>query len=277
MNYELRINKNKGQVALIVLLISAVVMTVGLSVSRKTVVDTKIDTNEEQLKQAFNAAESGIEYYLGTGETKFVAMDSLSRANVKVTNIGQGTTINYNQLTLVNNTLQYWLVGHLADGGLDYATYYTGTNLSVCVNSGFGGALKVDYFYRDAGSNFIVAHQGFNTSAGYVSGFSDTGPVAGSGNCITGYREIALTTPLGGGIVPLLLSIKPIGSGARMYLYGDGGSAFPVQGIVISSTGMAGDSAAATGASRKINVTKLYQLPAFAMEAITTYGNVLSN
>ena len=71
------INKNsKGQIALVILVISAIVMTIGLSVSKKTVVETKITTDEEQLKQAFNAAESGIDNYLGTGRKTFTASDS---------------------------------------------------------------------------------------------------------------------------------------------------------------------------------------------------------
>ena len=266
--------KKNGQVALIVLLVSAAVMTMGLSVSRKTVSDTKIDTNEEELKQAFNTAESGIDFYLGTGKTDFVAADNLSTAIVSVKNVGQGSTINFNQFTLVNRDQQYWLTEHLADGSVDFANYYQGNSLSVCVLSGFTGSLKVDYFYQDSGLNYQIYRTGYNFGAGTVTGFTDLVPLPGQGGCISGYRQVSLATPLGGGVRPLLLSIKVIRSGTRMYLLGSG-PLFPIQGIELSSTGKVGD--ISTGVNRKINVLKLYQVPGFMLDAITTYGNVLSN
>lgn len=72
----------KGQIALIVLLVSAITMTIGLSLSRKTVTETKIQTDQELLKQAFNTAESGVDYYLGTGKTEYTAPDEKSKADV---------------------------------------------------------------------------------------------------------------------------------------------------------------------------------------------------
>jgi len=263
-----------GQVAIVVLLISAAVMTLGLSISKKTVIDTKIDTSEEQLKQAFNTAESGIDFYLGTGSTKFVAPDNQSVADVFVKNIGLGATVNFNQYTLVNKSHEFWLMGHLADGSMDPATYYSGTSISLCIDSTFNGALKVDYFYQDAGPKYLVYHTGYNYTSGYVNGFSDLSPLPGQGNCTSGYRELVLSAPLGGGIKPVLLSLKPMRSGTKFYLLGSGAD-FPVQGIELSSVGKVGD--ATTGVNRKINVTRLYQIPGFALDAITTFGSVLSN
>lgn len=267
-------NRNTGQVALIVLLISAVVMTLGLSLSQKTVVDTKIETNEEQLKQAFNVAESGIEYYLGTGSTRFTTADNLSVANVQVSNVGLGSTINFNQFTLVNKTQEYWLSGHLASGAIDYSTYYQGNSLGICLENSFLGSLKVDYFYQDSSSVIQVTRLGYNLTPGFVSGFADLSPLPGTGSCRTGYRQVTLAAPLGGGVKPLLLAVKPIQSGVRMYLLGSGQN-FPIQGIELTSTGRVGD--ISTGVNRKINVLKLYQVPSFFLDAITTYGSVLSN
>ena len=261
--------RSSGQVALIVLLISAAAMTIGLSVSRKTVMDTRIEANEEQLKQAFNTAESGIDYYLGTGSTKFVAPDNLSQADVRVTNVGQGTTINFNQVTLVNKSQEFWLVGHAADGSIDDNNFYQGNSLIVCVKAGFSGSVKVDYFYLDGALTYQVSRAGYNlNSAGYVTGYTDMAPVQGS--CVTGYRAVSLTVPIGGGQKPLLLAVKPLKNVVSMYLLGNGQD-FPVQGIELSSTGKVGD------VSRKINVSRVYQVPGFALEAITTFGDVLSN
>jgi Tfp pilus assembly protein PilX len=266
--------KQKGQVALIVLLVSAAVMTLGLSMSQKTVVDTKIETNEEQLKQAFNTAESGIEYYLGTGSTRFTSPDNQSIADIQVSNVGLGSTINFNQYTLLNKTQQFWLVGHLSNGGIDYSTYYQGNSINVCLENSFVGSLKVDYFYLDSLSAIQVSRLGYNLTSGYVSGFSDLSPLPGTGGCQSGYRQVSLGLSLGGGIKPLLLAIKPLRSGVKMYLLGSGQN-FPIQGIELSSIGRVGD--VTTGVNRKINVLKLYQVPSFFLDSITTYGSVLSN
>lgn len=268
------IKKREGQVALLVLLVSAVVMTIGLGVSRKTVVTTTVEKNEEQLKQAFNTAESGIEYFLGTGKTQFTAVDNLSQAIISTKNIGEGSTVNFDQFTLPNNNLVFWLVGHNADGSIDYSTFYRGNSLSLCVESGFNRAIKVDFFYRDVlSSAYKVKRGGYNLMADYVSGFTNISP--GQGTCAGGYKQVdlAAVVSLGSG-TPLLLGVKPIGNGARFYLLGSG-PIFPIQGIKISSTGAVGD--INTGVKRKINVQETFQMPSFMLEAVTAYGSVLSN
>lgn len=264
--------KSSGQVALIVLLLSAVAMTIGLGMSRKTVVDTKVETDEESLKQAFNTAESGVEYYLGTGETYFTAIDSLSVADIVVGNIGAGSTINLNQYTLTNSNLVYWLVGHDVNGDIDDSVFYGGNSLSICMEDGFNRSIKVDYFYSNSLGNYQVQRFGYNLTLDLVNGFTNVTPV--QGNCISGYREQSLGVALGGGITPTLLVVKPIGGGGRFYLLGNNGT-FPIQGISISATGVVGD--AQTGVKRKINVIQTYQVPSFALEAITAFGDVLSN
>ena len=111
-------NLKNGQVAIIVLLVSAVLMTLGLSLSKKSTVETKIDTNEELLKEAFNAAESGIDYYLGTGNNNYNAPGGQSSALVTTENIGGGSTLNFGEYIPVNGTEFYWLVNHNSDGSL---------------------------------------------------------------------------------------------------------------------------------------------------------------
>lgn len=268
------IANNKGQVALIVLLVSAVVMTLGLSAAKRTVVDTKVETDQGQLKQAFNAAESGIEYFLGTGKTVFTSSDNVSRADISVKNIGAGTTVNFDEFTLPNNSLQYWLVAHNDDGTIKYSEYYGGDTLSLCIDSTFNGALKVDYFSRVGGA-YKVKRSGYNVNSnGYVTGYTDKLGLS-AGGCVSGYRELSLETGLTG-TTPLFVNIKPMKNGSKFYLLGDGGSSnFPVQGVELSSTGRVGD--VNTGVNRKLSVSRIYQVPGFALEAITSFGNVFSN
>jgi Tfp pilus assembly protein PilX len=81
-NIKLIDKRESGQVALIVLIVSAVVLTLGLSTSKRTVTENKITTEEGLLKEAFNVAESGIEYYLSTGSTAYTDVGSSGTAYV---------------------------------------------------------------------------------------------------------------------------------------------------------------------------------------------------
>lgn len=256
----------KGQVAVIVLLISAVMLTMGLSFSKRTVVDTKIDTNEEQLRKAFNAAESGISYYLGTRRTDYVAPDGLSSADVTVNDISAGgNTINFDEFLPVENADFYWLVDHLVDGSLG-SHYYGGDSVDVC-GIGFTGSLKVDYFYRN-GLNYGVNRYGFNFSRNVirVENFADANP-----GCVT------INTPND----PLLIVIRPIFNGGRFYIDGDTGFTFPSQGFDINSLGKAGGASADVEAqmqvNRRLSVRWRYQLPDFLLSAVTAEGSVLSD
>lgn len=59
-------NYCQGQVMLAILLLGTFVMTLGLTISKRTIGEIRIDTDEEMLKDAFNVAESGIDYFLKT-------------------------------------------------------------------------------------------------------------------------------------------------------------------------------------------------------------------
>jgi type II secretory pathway pseudopilin PulG len=270
MNYNIEIKKVQGQVAIVVLLISAVVLTLGLSVAKKTVVDVRVESDQEQLKQAFNAAESGIDKYIATSNPNYVATDSQSSAKVESKSIGGGdqlNMINFNKITLVNNNLIFWLVGHNLDGTINYSDKYSGSVPTLCVKDGFAGALKVDYFYLDGGV-YKVKRYGYNiNSVDFVTGYTNLS--LNRSVCDLNYKDLALAVPVSTG-TPLLLSVKPLGSGAQMYLLGS--SIFPEQGFELTSTGRVGD--VSTGVSRSLKVARVYKVPGFALDAITSFGSV---
>lgn len=259
----------KGQIALIVLLVSAITMTIGLSLSRKTVTETKIQTDQELLKQAFNAAESGVDYYLGTGKTEYTAPDEKSKADVVVSKIGGSTSIDSGGLVLENNTFLFWLVNHNSNGDIG-STFYGGTYVDICVDASFNTqALKVDYFYKE-GNTYKIIRRGFyfgTTFPNDVYGFS-----RGSGATLCGGSNGTRLT-LTAGTTPLLIAIKPIGGNTSVTLKGT--VAFPLQGEEISSTGRAGDLTAG-GVNRKVTVLNRYKIPSFLLEAITAKGNITS-
>ena len=267
----------KGQIALIVLVVSAVVLTVGMSLSKKTVVETKITTDEELLKQAFNAAESGIDYYLGTGKTDFTAPDSKSGAKVSVNKIGGSSNIiNLGGLTLQNHNNFTWMIAHKDDGSLDFtAPDMSGfTDLTICVNNGFSGSLKVDYFYLET-AVYKVYRTGFNVGANNtVTGFSNVSPANDTCPSISGMKVVPVgSIPLSG--KPLLLVVRPIADDTKVAVAVTGVN-FPSQGSEISSKGESGD-VAGGAVNRVVNVVNQYQVPSFMLEAVTSSGNVLSN
>lgn len=119
--------KNKGQISIIVLLVSAVMLTLGMSMSKQESVQIKINTNDELLKKAFDAAESGINYYLGTGATNYSSPDSNSFADINTTKLSEGSdTIDFGEFVPAGNSESYWLVNHLDIGGSLGTNYYNG-------------------------------------------------------------------------------------------------------------------------------------------------------
>jgi len=248
--------KSGGQIALIVLLASAVLLTLGLSTSKKATVDTRVDTDQELLKQAFNTAESGVDYYLSTGTTSYTTSDGKSQANVTVSNIGGGANLVSDGLVLQNNTFLFWLVDHTTTGEIG-SSGYSGDNLKIAVDSGFNKALKVDYFYKKVDDTFGVDRFVYNFNGGSV--------VTGASSVTSGVNEVSMTK-IG---TPYLIAVTPIGGPTNIAL--SGSENFPLQGEELTSVGTA------VGVNSQVKVNNRYKVPSFMLDAITANGSVLSN
>lgn len=263
MNKIIKISFKSGQVAIIVMLVSALLITVGLSLSKKTTVETKIDFNEEALKKAFNAAESGIDYYLATGQQTYNSDDSLSKANVALENIGGGSKIlNFNEFILANGVQYFWLVGHESNG--DLSGYYNGT-FQVCA-VGFTGSMEISQYYLN-GTTYGVNRYGYNfSSVNKVNGFDDN------------YIGQQCTPNINSNGNTLLVTVTPIFVGANIYLTGSDN--FPVQGEKINSTGSAGVVFNGTDEESKINkklsIERRYKFPYFLLSGIVSETSVLN-
>jgi len=247
-NMKIKNKQNKGQVAIVVLLASAILLTLGISASKQTVTDTKIETDEEALKEAFNTAESGINNYLNIGSNTYTAEGS--GAEVVSTAIGGSNSIASEGQLASNSNQLFWLVNH--DNGDIGATYYSGPNVDLSFETGYAGALKIDYFYIEGGV-YKVQRLGYNCNGGtVVNGFTPTG-----GSSIT-------ITLLGN---PLLISVTPIGQSTSLTL--SGSSNFPQQGEELTSTGVTD-----SGVKTQVKTRYIYQIPLFFMEAVTA-ANVI--
>jgi len=245
-----KMKQNKGQIAIIVLLASAIILTLGLSASKKAVIDTKVDTDEQLLKEAFNAAESGINSYINDGSSTYETGNG-AKASVDSVTIGGGTIIASEGPVLANNNQLFWLVDHESNGDIG-VNYYESTPLHLTVDSNFNGSLKIDYFYKN-GSVYGVTHIGYNfSSPGAVDGYTDSS---------TKTIDIPNTGD------SLLLVVTPLVSSTNISL--SGSSNFPDQGEELTAIGTAGD-----GVKTQIRTRNIYQIPSFFMEAITA-GNII--
>lgn len=243
--------KESGQIVLIVLLASALVLTVGVSISKRTVTETRIDSDEELLKQAFNTAESGVEYYLAIGETSYDAGNG--RADVTVLTIGAGDTLVSDGVVLTGKASLFWLVDHNVDDSVG-SNRFNGT---IVINSDddFNGALKIDVFSYDSGL-YSVQRYGYNMNGSdIVNGFTD----------VSNNETDDITVDRDG----MLLVVTPINGNSNISIRGD--SNFPIQGEAIVSIGkMEG------GVNTKIKVENRYEVPVFMLESISSGGSVLS-
>ncbi|PJE66956.1 hypothetical protein COU93_01400, partial [Candidatus Shapirobacteria bacterium CG10_big_fil_rev_8_21_14_0_10_36_6] len=106
-------------------------LTLGLSMSKSETVEIKINANDELLKKAFDTAESGINFYLGTGGTNYSSPGNNSVADINVSKIGVGNSINFDEFVSAGSSESYWLVNHLDNGDIG-TTYYAGVSVNVC-------------------------------------------------------------------------------------------------------------------------------------------------
>lgn len=245
-----KLNKQAGQVVLMVLLASALVLTLGLSASKQATIETKIDTDQELLKKAFNVAESGIEYYLGTGSTNYDGGESQGSANLVVKPVGESQVLSFGNMILDGEIDYFWLVEHNAsDGSLlqtPEAFYSRQTEgLNICTVGGENATFKINYYYK-SDLNYKVKSSVVTTSSGCVSNFN--------------LKVDDLT------VDSLLLSVMPIGSNNKIKLTGS--ERFPGQGKEISSTGKI------QGVNNTITILDKYVVPNFLLEAVTSGGDV---
>lgn len=250
--------RQEGQIALIFLLISAIAMTLGLSVSRKETTETKINTVEEKQKEAFNTAESGINYYLGTGGLTYKSGSNTANVeNIEIKDSGVGAehVLDFGEYVLENNPVYFWLVNHGVDGSIQWDTHYEGNILKICNNNTDQVNFKVDYFYRMSEvGEFKVNHSYFG--------------INGDSSC----NELSLVTD-GPNTVPLLLVVTPIGVGGKFSIKGT--TDFPVQGKEITSTGESGQEGDVAGnVKSRVRVTEKYEIPSFMLETLVAGINV---
>jgi type II secretory pathway pseudopilin PulG len=258
----------KGQALLVTLLILSVVVTIALSVASRSVTEVQVSTTQDESTRALEAAEIGLERYLGT-QVPETGQQNIPNINASY-HVPVSSMIGQNQSFAVPYTL---VEGDVATVDLPVGQIPW---IKVCWGNGsqsFVPKIEVEFFYEDAAQNVFVKRNGY----GSYSGFYNSG-IGGSDSCGTtntyNYNfRIGLTNNNNGGVDlnlntnrAIFMRVRILGNGAVPQMIGaqlPAGLAFPPQGGIVESVGVAGST------SQEVKATVSYwDLPAMFDSAI---------
>jgi|GEM_PF-3819419 len=257
---------NRGQAAIIVLLLTALALSFGLSTTKQTLVDTRIETDTQDQRRAFNAAESAIDNYIGSNGTEVIYGSSVGSSAVVVKNDISGVSKNgalvleYPDFVSFGQRSYFWLMGHNPDGTLTTGgslSYYSQPTIGVCFDSNFYGGLVVEVIYRNDSTPtpaYTIERNAYNVrlSGSNIGGNNFTTQLTGAcgvGELATKYGfDFTLTTNAPSLKYPVLMMIRPLTAdtesatmrGSKLLLRANGIGTFPVQGYELAATGNSG-------------------------------------
>lgn len=263
---------SRGQVILIILLVTVVGLTIGLSLVSRTIQDVRLSSQIAESQKAFSAAESGIEAAL-----KGAAIDSVdtltlsggSRANYNVSEWG-GSSAPFAIPDIADGeSVTVWLVDHNDDGSVPLSPPPTSSFVytdSVDVCWGPKGSdsdpnpkpsLEFTLLFRD-GSTYKIGKTAYNPDTSSSDNFEDAQTTGGNTYCSNSDKKYRAQLKFNDNFgidreeVPIALRVKPVYNSTDIVV--DSGSKnLPPQGKQISSTGTTD-----TGVARKINVLQGY-------------------
>lgn len=219
-----------GQVALIILLIMVVVLTIGVSIASRTVMDVTLSRQEEQGGRVYQAAESGVESVLNrdlseealytndafTGSLSSISdIDvnySVARKKTLETRVDEGGTVSVD-------------VTGTANGNQLAINWGKGKDCSGATPSNNAASLLIRV-YNVTGGNTTVKQYAY-AACSYTNGYSVTGTLVGDNGY---YRKVLITLATGDRAV----RIQPVYNDTNMQVDGVGWT-LPVQYYEIKS------------------------------------------
>lgn len=260
--------KDTGQVVLLLVLITIVGLTIGLSLISRTVTDIRISSQVEQSSRAFSAAEAGVENALkaavATGPTISINLPGAS-ANYSVSSVGGSTNVYAFPLTQAYMLQTLWVSGHddTTNALLETpeSSYPVDKTLEICWGSDPNKtpALLVTLLYKDTsantykisklafdsidrGNNFYLA----NTVGSYCDGnYRFSKVIQATSSPPDGFGISASNTVL------LTLRVQPLYEDAVIAIKPE--VSLPVQGKLVISVGQTD-----TGVVRKVQALQGY-------------------
>lgn len=245
----------RGQALLILILVMAVGLTVGLSLSTRSVSDLKVSGQTEDSSRAFSAAEAGIEAALKGDTALSGTVGNGSYALTILTAGGNDSPFSLGDLA-VFDTYTVWLVGHNSTGDVDVTvTPYTGTSIDVCWDKADSAsdvpAMEASVLYKD-GTSYKVWRGAYDPTSSRTASNNFNYSNVSSAVC-AGKTQNKVTIDLSfltG--TKIALRLRPFYAKASVSVVPSSGNPLPGQGLSISSVGTAGQT------TRKVVVTQSY-------------------
>ncbi len=248
-----RYNYEKGQVLLIVVLLITVVITVALSLAAREIVNVRLASEEDQSKQAFTAAEAGIEQSLISNiSIQNGNLSSTATFNTSITALrNPDFIINNGRVVPKDEGADVWLSEYSTDPAQSYQnpwsgdlTIYWGNRSDACTASESTNTMAAIEVLLITGTrnNPVATHYAFDPCGSRRSSNRFSTPQGGA--TIAGVQfnnsvQIAVTNGLLARVIPLY---------ANSFVAVQASPVLPEQGTIIESTGVVGD------VKRKISV-----------------------
>ena len=278
----MKINKTSGQTLLIIVLIAAVILTVGLAIAAYSITDIKISQQEEESARAFSAAEAGIEESLKICSATDVTVGNITAKVTEVTQ-GGGKDFNFGELKFASGELaNVWLIGHTTQGELNPSESFPANGkITLCwgeasqVGADSPPALEASLIFKDAaGYKFIRA--GFDPKAGRTTGFEGVTDSDG-GNCgsLAFAKNLDLasgTFVLPAGATPYLLRLKLLYNTEAQPLAVSADNNLPNQGKCFDSAATITESKI----TRKIRQCQFFEAPPAIFDYVLFSGGSLT-
>ncbi len=259
---------NSGQSLLVILLVMAVILTIGLAVASYSLTDIKISQQEEESARAFSVAEAGIEESLRAGSATNVTVGEIT-ANVTETIQGDSNEFNFGESKFPSGELaNVWLVGHTEEGAFDPSTHfpYNG-QIKLCWGdstdlSASSPALELALVYQDSTGEYKVVRQGYDPVNGRTVGFDESLDEDG-GNCDSNLafgKDVSLNSGvfnLAASDIPYLLRLKLLYNDDSQSIAVQANSDLPQQGKCYESSA----SIQVSDVTRKVRQCQFFQAP----------------
>ena len=249
-----RLESQKGQVLLIVVLTMILALTVGLSVVSRSITNVKISKQNEESQRAFQAAEAGIENVLKSSVSNGVAQNSLSNNSTYSTSVssinGKNFLLNGGGIVDQDTGVDVWLsdypnydnaLGAPPKSPVTVNLFWgTTSQTNKCTNT-FGSsttpALEVLIVYGDKANPSLEKHffdpcSPSSRSSGGESVSTISSNIEGVTLQYSNQVSFSITRGLIMKVIPIFNSTQ-VGIIASDFL--------PNQGKVVNSTGKSGD------------------------------------
>ncbi|MBI4084310.1 MAG: pilus assembly PilX N-terminal domain-containing protein [Candidatus Levybacteria bacterium] len=240
----------KGQLLLIVILIMTVALTVGLSITTRSITNLRVTEEEEESQQAFSAAEAGIEQALKLTEPgTYFQKQPLGGAEIdKVTVtklVDARLLLNNNSPVIKDDGVDIWLSSYP-----DYSLPQWSGNLTVYWGSDTDDCQQAQASNTQAAIEVVLLTGPENDPAATHYVFDPCAPRRGENNfaasdagvwqLLTAQFTNRVTITIDPAQPGLIARIIPLYASTAIGIEGD--SPFPPQGSVIESVGKSGDS-----------------------------------